>query len=82
LILNNLPEIEKLFKLYLSDQCSSEDVQLLMHYFELDENENALKTLIREEMEKPETTTSSEEEQAKTATDRIFQNIKKNISKK
>ena len=82
MILNNLPEIEKLFKRYLNDQCSPEEVQLLLHYFSLDENESSLKTIIRSELEKPAEFDAQKDNYIKTETDRIFQNIKKNMSKK
>jgi len=82
LILNNLPEIEKLFKRYLNDQCSPEEVQLLMHYFSLGENELSLKTIIQSELEKPVALDAQNEKQVRTETDRIFLSIKKKISKK
>jgi transmembrane sensor len=80
--LNNLPEIEKLFKLYLNNKCSPEEVQLLMHYFSLNENELELKTIIQTELERPNERHSQNDEQIRLATDRVFQNIKKNIRKK
>lgn len=77
-----MPEIEQLFKRYLGDQCTPEEVQLLMHYFDLDQHESALKKMIQEEMEKPEKPDAQQEANAKAATDRILQHLKKNIRKK
>lgn len=82
MIQNNLPEIEQLFKRYLGDQCTPEEVQLLMHYFDLDQHETALKQLIQEELEKPEKPDAHQEAQAKLVTDKLLQQLKKNIHKK
>lgn len=54
MIQKNFQEIERLFRLYLDDECTQEEMQLLMHYFNLDEYEQVLKTIIQRELEKPD----------------------------
>ena len=44
-------KIERLFKRYLQNQCSPEEIKLLFQYFQSEENEEILKNLIRTELE-------------------------------
>jgi hypothetical protein len=81
LILENSQKIEKLFRLYLNDQCSPEEVKFLRHYFNLGEHEETLKTIIQLELEKPVDADTKAIKTAKEITDRLFKEIKK-IKKK
>ena len=75
-------EIDELFRRYLNDLCSPEEVKLLMYYFSIDENEKALKKIITTELDSPPDHRSETSEEIKTTTESIFREIKKKISKK
>ena len=72
-------EIEHLFNLYLTDQCTREELQLLMEYFNTDENEALLKSLIKKELETSQDNKIDSEMVTKANLDEIYQMIKKRI---
>ena len=76
IIVEKRQEIEHLFNLYLTDQCTQEEVQLLMEYFNTDENEALLKSLIKKELETSQNKIDSELV-TKASLDEIYQMIKK-----
>ncbi|MFT3910795.1 MAG: hypothetical protein QM737_15365 [Ferruginibacter sp.] len=81
MILENSPKIEELFRLYLNDQCTPEQVQSLLLYFKLDKNEAILKQIIAAELEKPDDSSTLSNKKVKAATDRVFKEIQKKKKK-
>lgn len=77
MILENFQQIEELFRRYLNDKCTPEEVHLLMDYFRLDENEDILKNIIQSELEKPDDPTARQNKKVKEATDRVLKEINK-----
>ena|GEM_PF-6788310 len=69
-------EIEQLFNLYLSDQCTPEQVQQLADYFQSGNNEELLKTLITRELNSP---ANGHPQASPEKLDRIFNDIKKKM---
>jgi len=67
--------MEEIFKKYLDDQCSPDEVRTLLAYFNYPENEAQLKRLILDYFEAIET--DYDETQHQTATDKIFTSIKR-----
>jgi transmembrane sensor len=74
-------KIERLFKRYLQNQCSPEEIKLLFQYFHSEENEEILKDLIRRELESTQDMDVHANPKAKETLEQIFQNIKKTIRK-
>ncbi len=77
LILENEQKIEELFRLYLNDHCSTADVQLLMHYFNLSEYESVLKIAMQSAVENTPDATAEAMEEAKKITANLFMDILK-----
>jgi len=71
-------EIERLFNLYLSDQCSPEQVQQLADYFQSGDNEELLKTLIGRELNSP---ANGLPQPTPQKLDQIFKDIRKKMKK-
>ncbi len=67
--------MEELFKKYLDNQCSPDEVRTLLAYFNYPENEAQLRKLILDSLEAIET--DDDETQHQTATDKIFTSIKR-----
>ena len=74
-------KIEQLFKRYLQDQCSPEEIKLLFQYFDTEENESLLKDLIRTELESSQDIDIDASPKIKGQLEQIFQEIKKKIRK-
>ena len=74
-------KIDQLFKRYLQNQCSPEEIKLLFQYFQSEENEEILKDLIRRELESTQDMDVHANSKAKETLEQIFQNIKKTIRK-
>ena len=73
-------KIEQLFKRYLQNQCSPEEIKLLFQYFETEENESVLKDLIKTEL--GSSGDADEGPETKEKLDQILQNIKNKIRKR
>ena len=73
-------KIEQLFTRYLQNQCSPEEIKLLFQYFETEENESALKDLIKRELESSGGVNEGPETKEKL--DQILLNIKNKIRKR
>jgi len=73
-------KIEQLFTRYLQNQCSPEEIKLLFQYFETEENESALKDLIKRELESSAGVIEGPETKEKL--DQILLNIKNKIRKR
>jgi len=67
--------MEEIFKKYLDDQCSPDEVRTLLAYFNYPENDAQLKRLILDYFEAIET--NDNEAQYQSATDKIFTSIKR-----
>ena len=67
-------DMEELFRKYLDNQCSPEEVRTLLAYFNNPDNEIQLRGLITLSLENIET--DPEETQWQLATDNIFTSIK------
>src|SRR5687768_2486855 len=65
--------MEELFKKYLDNQCSPEEVRILLTYFDNPEDEEQLRALIHDILESTEKDT--DESQWQPATDKIFARI-------
>lgn len=74
-------KIERLFKRYLQNQCSPEEIKLLFQYFQSQENEEILKNLIRTELESTQDMDIHTNPKTRESLEQIFQNIKKTIRK-
>ncbi len=74
-------KIEQLFKYYLQNQCSPEDIKLLFQYFDAEKNESLLKNLIKEEFESSQNIDTDANPETKATLDKIFRDIKKTIRK-
>ncbi|MEP7229813.1 MAG: hypothetical protein ABI691_06145 [Ginsengibacter sp.] len=74
-------KIESLFKRYLDDQCSQEEIKLLFQYFDAEENESILKDIIRTEFESSQDINLDANPKTQATLDKIFNDIKKNIYK-
>ncbi len=72
-------EIKELFSRYIANECSVKEVNLLLHYFNFEENETLLKSLIKEELDAPEDLGNIKDSATKTDLENIFDNIKKRI---
>jgi hypothetical protein len=72
-------KIKELFKRYLTDECSREEVRLLLQHF-VEENEILLKSLIRTELEALQN--DKADSVTKENLDKIYQKIKKKLKKK
>ena len=70
--------MEELFKKYLDNQCSPEEVRTLLAHFNSPENEIQLRGLINDSLETIET--ANEESQWQPATDNILDTIKKQLN--
>jgi len=70
--------MEELFKKYLDNQCSPEEVRTLLAHFNSPENEIQLRGLINDSLETIET--DNEESQWQPATDNILDTIKKQLN--
>jgi hypothetical protein len=69
--------MEEIFKKYLDNQCSPEEVRILLAYFNDPENEKQLRELIKNSLEAIET--DNNESQWQPATDKIFDTIKREL---
>ena len=69
--------MEEIFKKYLDNQCSPEEVRTLLAYFNDPENEKQLRELIKNSLEAIET--DNNESQWQPATDKIFDTIKREL---
>ena len=67
--------MEELFKKYLDDQCSPDEVRTLLAWFNYPENEEQLRRLILDSLDAIET--DDNEAQYQPATDKIFTSIKR-----
>lgn len=74
-------KIDQLFRRYLQNQYSPDEIELLFQYFDADENESVLKDLIQKELESSQDTNFYASPKAKARLDKLFKNIKKNIRK-
>ena len=74
-------KIELLFKRYLQNECSAEEIKLLFQYSGAEENESLLKDLIRTELESSEDIDFYANPKVKARLEKIFHDIKKNIRK-
>jgi transmembrane sensor len=74
-------KIEQLFKRYLQNRCSPEEIKLLFQYFDAEENESILKDLIRTELESSQDIDFDASPETKEKLEQIFQNMKKKIRK-
>ncbi|MFI5129807.1 MAG: FecR family protein [Chitinophagales bacterium] len=70
-------DIEELFRKYLDNQCSPEEVSTLLAYFNNPDNEGQLRELIIVSLEATET--EPDETQWQPATDKIFTSIKRQL---
>jgi transmembrane sensor len=69
--------MQNLFKKYIYNQCSPEEVKELLAYFNISENEILLRSIIRENLETLTISTDKEESQWKEVTQQIYTQIKK-----
>jgi len=74
-------KIERLFKRYLQNQCSPEEIKLLFQYFQSGECEEILKNLIRTELESTQDMDIQTNPKTRESLEQIFRNIKKAIRK-
>jgi hypothetical protein len=75
-------KLEKLFRRYIKDECSGEEVQLLMHYFNANENTGLLKYMILKELESSSPENAGNDPETKTTLDELLNKIRKKIRKK
>lgn len=75
-----LDKIELLFKRYLQNQCSPEEIKLFFQYFDVEKNERLLKSLIKKELGSKEDVANSSLA-AKARIGKIFEKIKNSIPK-
>src|SRR5688572_16990994 len=73
-------EMQLLFRKYLDNQCSESEVNKLLHYFNVPENESVLRELITESLEKANVEDDSGEWDA--VSDEVFAEIKKRLNEK
>ncbi len=73
--------IEQLFMRYMNDHVSSDELNTLMSYFDIDENEALLKEVIAKELEAFNHSDSSADPDTKVIFERIFKQIQKNKKK-
>ena len=75
-------KIRKLFSRYVTNQCSPDEVSLLLQYFNAAENESLLKELIGKEIEMSENTEEDKNPEAIAQLESIFQKLKQELKKK
>ncbi len=73
--------LHQLFKKYLDNQCSPEEVTILLNHFETSENEAILKALIRQEFEKNNQDVAKNASSWQTILNETYQNVRKEIQK-
>jgi hypothetical protein len=74
-------KIKELFARYLADQCSGEEVRILLQYFNADENKALLQSLIRDELEASPGAGNGQSMEAPGGLDSIYQDIKSKLKK-
>ena len=74
-------KLERLFKRYLQNQSSPEEIKLLFQYFQSGESEEILKNLIRTELESTQDMDIQTNPKTRESLEQIFRNIKKAIRK-
>ena len=67
--------MQNLFRKYLDNQCSPQEVQELLQHFNAENNEMLLRSLIADQLD----VVSENEDQWKTATEQVYASIKKQI---
>ena len=80
--MENPQKIKELFTRYLKDECSPEEVQLLLSYFNANENTTLLKSLILQLLESTSTQNADSDLNTKATLDDLLSKIQKKIRKK
>lgn len=68
--------IEKLFRRYLTNKCTPDEISALLQHFDVDENEESLRSLIRKELDVIEDAPLITDEASKTLLNTVFEKIK------
>jgi hypothetical protein len=75
-------DIEYIFKRYLLDQCSPDEIKWLAVYFSVESNEVQLKDLIRKEFESGDGGQLKADSQLENKMAQVLEKLKKQIYKK
>ena len=75
-------DIEDIFKRYVLNQCSPDEIKWLAVYFSVDSNEDQLKDLIRKEFESGDGQNPKVDSQLETRMAQVLDKLKKHIQKK
>lgn len=74
-------KIKELFARYLADQCSREEVHLLLQYFNAEENKALLESLIKDEWEAAQHTSDENDPETAMQLGNVYQNIKDKLKR-
>ena len=72
--------MQELFKKYLNDQCSPEEVKLLLNEFDLEENKELLSKLISEQFDAKDGLTAIIEKERENILAEAYRDIRKRIN--
>ena len=80
LTFGKLCQMQELFKKYLNNKCSPEEVKLLLEQLDLEENKGLLGKLITQQLEADQDLTAINEKGRESILAEIYQNIRARIN--
>ena len=75
-------KLKELFSRYINDECSQEEIQLLLQYFNVNENIELLTNMILKELESSTSENAGSDPETQATLDELFNKLREKIRKR